>query len=469
MVTIDGSRDGTPLPDQAKLYTRRGFLRLAGAAGLAIGLGGGLADLLAACGGDAATETSTGSRVQLVYQDWSTQWFPPMAQTELAKFQAEHPNIDVFYTPDPDNAMEQMPLDMQAGNAADVFQGTCEFFPAWAEKGYVLDLREYVQRDVDPSVIADWDPAQYHALFDAAGHEFGVPKYQGTLVLYYNKDIFDEYGVSYPTTAWTHDDYLAAMKQLTHDTDNDGRTDIWGSMIDINWDRLQVHINAWGGHVVDPIDRTSCVIDGAESLAALEWVRARMWDDKVMATFTDVNNIGTQLAFSQGKLAMVEDGSWGLKNILERADFRVGVAPIPAGPARRATLSTTDGFGIYASTRHPEEAWQLVQFLISEEYALAMAKANLLQPARLSLVARWEDFAREQYPEKSKEMDLGVFAAPHREGYSVVQEVFPRGMAQATSLLREAFTDIFTLGHADLGILAGVSREIAGLQAKPAQ
>ena len=29
---------------------------------------------------------------------------------------------------------------------------------------------------------------------------------------------------------------------------------------------------------------------------------------------------------------MVEDGSWALKDILDGAEFRVGVAPLPAGP-----------------------------------------------------------------------------------------------------------------------------------------
>jgi multiple sugar transport system substrate-binding protein len=198
-------------------------------------------------------------------------------------------------------------------------------------------------------------------------------------------------------------------------------------------------------------------------------VRARMWDDRVMATFTDVNNIGTQLAFARGKLAMSEDGSWALKNILEHANFRVGVAPMPAGPARRVTLSTTDGFGIYSGTRHPEEAWELVKFLVSEEYALAMARANLLQPARLSLMPQWEGLVRDQYPDKSKELDLDVFAAPHREGYSVVQEIFPRSMSQATTLLHQAFTEIFTLGQAETGILQAVSSEIDQTQTNQAQ
>ena len=64
--------------------------------------------------------------------------------------------------------------------------------------------------------------------------------------------------------------------------------------------------------------------------------------------------------------------------------FRVGVAPFPAGPVRRVTLATTDGFGIYSGTKHPDEAWELVKLLISKDYGRAMARANFLQPARAS-------------------------------------------------------------------------------------
>jgi multiple sugar transport system substrate-binding protein len=184
-----------------------------------------------------------------------------------------------------------------------------------------------------------------------------------------------------------------------------------------------------------------------------------------MATFTDVKNVGTAAAFSAGQLAMVEDGSWALKSILENAPFRIGVAPIPAGPSGRVTLSTTDGFGIYSRTRHPRAAWELVKFLVSKEYALAMAKANLLQPARLSLVDDWERLVKQQYPQKARGMDLDVFAAPHRDGYSVVQETFPRNMEEATRLLLDAFTKIFTLGQESVDILRGVSRQIEAAQA----
>ena len=295
--------------------------------------------------------------MQLVYQDWNSDWLASLAPQMLEEFHTKHPNIRVLFNPDPLTPISSTMLaEMQDGTAPDVFQGCCSFFPIWAQAGFALDLRPYVEDDLDQTTIQDWDPAQYDSLFTKDGRQFGLPKYHGALALYYNKDLFDEYGVDYPDNNWSHDEYLAAMKRLTHDRDNDGNTDLWGSMIDISWDRIQMHINGWGGHMVDPEDPTRCSMAEPESVAAMEWIRARMWDDKVMATFLDVQNVGTQKAFIDGRIAMVEDGSWALKDILDKAGFRVGVAPFPAGPVRRVTLATTDGYGIYSGTKHPDEA-----------------------------------------------------------------------------------------------------------------
>jgi hypothetical protein len=115
-------------------YSRREFLRLASvtAAGAA----------LAACGLnlDKPTPRSSGP-VQLVYSDWRTPWFPPLVQSMLAEFNASHPNIRVFYTPDPDNLAVKMASDMAPGTAPDVFDGCCDFFQAWAKAGHPLVIQ----------------------------------------------------------------------------------------------------------------------------------------------------------------------------------------------------------------------------------------------------------------------------------------------------------------------------------------
>jgi multiple sugar transport system substrate-binding protein len=444
-------------PGAAKYaLSRRDFLKLAGL------FSGGA--LLNACGPFGSTPTTSASNeVQLVYQDWRTEWFPLMAQQMLEQFHSTHPDIRVFYVPDPVNVEESLLEDMRAGVAPDVFAACCSFFPILAQEGQTLDLRPYIEADLDQETIQDWDPVQYRALQKRDGEQYGLPKYHGALALYYNKDLFDQFGVDYPDGSWNYRDYLEAMKRLTHDRDSDGRIDLWGSILDISWDRIQVHVNSWGGYFVDPEDPTQCRMGDPPALEAMEWLRARMWDDQVMARPLDVHNVGPQQAFISEKVAMAEDGSWALKNILSNAKFRVGVAPLPTGPARRVTLATTDGFGIYRGTRYPDAAWEMMKYLISKEYGLAMAQANFLQPARASLVGDWVELVRQEFPEKTKEMDIAVFAEGHLRGYSVVAEIFP-DMVKAKQLVYSAWDQIFLLGEQPVDLMKDISIQVDNLQ-----
>jgi multiple sugar transport system substrate-binding protein len=441
----------TGVPMTQPSLSRRSFIRLVG--GLVAGL------VVPGC----QPPERKPSTIQLVYQDWSTEWFPPMAQRMLEDFTASHPNIHVFYIPDPSNLEESMLFDMQAGTASDVFQSCCTLFPTLAQAGYTLDLRPYVEADLDQATIEDWDGAQYRSFFTPDGRQYGLPKYHGALALFYNKDLFDQYDVPYPDGSWDYDDYHEAMLALTHDQDDDGETDLWGSMTDISWDRLQIHANAWGGHFVDPDDPTRSLMSAPETLAALEWIRARMWDDRVMASFLDVQNLTTRQAFIQERVAMVEDGSWALRDILSESDFRVGVVPMPTGPDRRVTLATTDGFGIYAATQFPDEAWELLKFLISPEYGRAMIQAHFLQPARQSLVGEWTAYIQEQFPEKIDETSLLAFADGHIKGYSVTAEIFSN-MTNVRTITDTAWEQIFTLGQGPVTLMEDVSRQIEAMQ-----
>jgi multiple sugar transport system substrate-binding protein len=444
------------LSSNLPVLSRRAFLRQAGASAIGVAL--------SACHPFRSPPTPVAAEpVQLVYQDWRTDWFLPMAQEALAQFHSAHPDIRVFFVPDPVDVTEAMLAEMEAGTAPDVFQGCCTHFPAWAQLGHTLDLRPYVEADLDQATIDDWDMAQYRALSTPDGRQFGLPKYHGALALYYNKDLFDEYGVGYPDGTWDHDDYLGAMKRLAHDRDGNGQIDLWGSTLDVTWDRIQVHVNGWGGHLVDPADPKKTLMCEPEAMAALEWIRARMWEDRVMATSLDVQNVSTRQALTTERVAMVEDGSWALKDILTEAGFRVGVAPFPAGPAQRATLATTDGFGIYARTKHPEAAWELLKFLIGKDYGRAMARANLLQPARASLVEEWVGYIREEFPQKAQDVDLAAFADGQIKGYSVTAEIL-YNIADAKEIAKTAWTEVLTLGQAPLERLGEACRQIQKAQ-----
>ena len=243
---------------------------------------------------------------------------------------------------------------------------------------------------------------------------------------------------------------------------------VWGSMFDVSWDRVQVHVNGWGGHFVDPQDPKKCLMGRPAALDAMQWLRDRMWSDHAMASRLDVQNLSVGEAFYRGRLAMVEDGSWSLKSILANAPFRVGVATFPAGPAGQVTMGTTDGFAIYKGTRYPEAAWEFMKFLISPRYGRAMARAHLLQPARASLVDEWIAQAREQYPKKAEEMNLAAFAEGHLKGYSVTPEIF-ENQEEARRLTSAAWEQIFTLGRSPVSVMRGVAEQVEVAQQPKAQ
>jgi len=293
------------------------------------------------------------------------------------------------------------------------------------------------------------------------GRLWGIPAGVDPLVFYYNKDLFDAAKLSYPDASWNHDTYLEAMQKLTVTTS--GKITQWGSMFDVAWERIQMHVNGWGGHYVNPEDPQDCVMTEQPALDAMEWLRARMWDDKVMATFLDVDNVSTRQAFINQKIAMVEDGSWALRDILVGAGFRIGLAPFPAGPQSKVTLATTDGFGIYAGTKHPEAAWELMKFLISKDYGRAMAKAHFLQPARQSIVEDWVGYIRAEFPEKAREVDIAAFADGHIKGYSVVTESFAN-MIGAGDIAKKKWDEIYTLGKAPVTEMDTVCEQIEALQ-----
>ena len=437
-------------------FSRRSFLKLAG----------GVASVAAVAGctpRPLASEAQRTGKIQLAFQDCRCLG----EQFLLQDFHGVHPDIEVFYTPEPDDFEDSMLADLQGGVAPDVFAGCCDTLPIWAQKGYLLDLRPFVESDLARETIDDWNEAQYRSFFTAEGMQFALPKYHGSLALYYNKDIFDRYRLAYPSEDWTHTEYLEAMRRIKAAAEAAGQSGLWASMFEVAWERIQVHVNGWNGHFVDPADATRSWMGRPEALAAMEWLRAAIWDERVMASKLDVANAEPRDAFIRGSLAMVEDGSWALRDILEQADFRIGVAPFPAGPARRATLATTDGFAIYAGTQQPEAAWELVKFLTGREYGRAMAEAQLLQPARASLIKDWTELVREQYPTQAEGIDLAVFAAGQIGGYAVTAEVFAN-MSVARELARAAWEQIYTLGQASVETMMTVSERIEAAQPVPA-
>jgi multiple sugar transport system substrate-binding protein len=93
--------------------------------------------------------------------------------------------------------------------------------------------------------------------------------------------------------------------------------------------------------------------------------------------------------FLNGTVPIIEEGMQGIfqfKDVIGDA-FEWDSIRRPAGPAGRPGYLVDDSFGIWVDTRHPEEAWQLLKFLVSREGQEIMIKHSLLPPVRRSAAA----------------------------------------------------------------------------------
>ncbi len=321
---------------------------------------------------------------EITYQLWGSPQEGAVWKAIVAGFEAQHPDIKVTVeVSDWDTYWEKIRVLMAGGTPPDVFAMDAPLYPDWQSRGVLLNLQPYI--DADPSILDGVYPVTMEAYKTRDGI-YGLPRDFQTIVLYYNKDMFDASGVAYPNDTWTYDDFRAAAKSLTLDKDGDGSTDQWGFWAEALdpepfWGAV---IWAHGGDIVDiPAGKT--LIDSEEAMAGFQLI-ADMWlTDKSMPTAQQLEQYGWD-GFLSGISAMGVSGHWSVPEYNE-AKLNFDVAPLPIGPAGRATGVNSAGFVIAKDSKNPDAAWEFVKYAFGDAGQSELAKIGLAIPIRESVAA----------------------------------------------------------------------------------
>lgn len=186
-------------------------LRRVGVAATAVLLAGGS---LAACsaggsgtqGGGSANDLEAALEAggEITYWSWT-----PSAEAQVAAFEAKYPNVTVNLVNAGTNTEEYTKLQnaIKAGSGApDVVQIEYYAFPQFALSDSLLDLAPYGFADLEDDYSAGpWGSVDFD------GKIYGLPQDSGPMALFYNKTVYDQFGIAVPTT-W--DEFIAAGKQL---------------------------------------------------------------------------------------------------------------------------------------------------------------------------------------------------------------------------------------------------------------
>jgi multiple sugar transport system substrate-binding protein len=294
-----------------------------------------------------------------------------------------NPKITVKVTvSDWDTYWDKLQTGIAGGDAPDVFAMDGPLFPDYQSRDVLLDLKPFIDRDgYDLGQLAD----QAVADFTTPGGQFGLPRDLNVVALYYNKKMFDAASVAYPDDSWDWAKLVEVAKKLTVDTNGDAKPDQWGfytesSDMENYWSSL-----VWqnGGDILAP-DGKSTVLGTDQATGGIQFLQDLIWKEKIMpepALFADVGD-----AFEMGKAAMEANGSW-LVATHEAAGIDLGIAPLPKGPAGKATSINPTGAVVYAKTKSPDAAWAFVKYLASPAAQTKLMELRASLPANKEVLA----------------------------------------------------------------------------------
>jgi multiple sugar transport system substrate-binding protein len=281
----------------------------------------------------------------------------------VADFQTANPGITVSVeVSDWDSYWTKLKTLLAANTPPDIFAIDAPYYLDYQSKGTLLDLQPYI--NADPTVFDGIYPQTLQAYQTPDGY-FGVPRDFQTIVLFYNKDMFDAAGMPYPDEFWTWDDLRAAAQFLTKDNNGDGKTDQYGFTFDM-WDMepgWSEAIWSYGGDILSA-DHTQTLIGSPEARQAWQMLYEMTFVDKTVPDANTSGQYGGDL-FLAGVAAMMPMGHWAVPSYAE-ANFKWDVAPMPTGPAGRATSVNSAGFVIAHGSKHPDESWQFLKFVLSQ-------------------------------------------------------------------------------------------------------
>ena len=346
----------------------------------------------------------------------------------VADFHQANPNITVKVdVSDWDSYWTKLKTLLSARHATGCLHDGCAAYLDYQSRGVLLNLQPYL--DKNPDMLNGVYPQTLEA-YQTPDGMFGLPRDFQTIVLFYNKDMFDAAGVDYPTADWTYDDLREAAKKLAKDTNGDGKIDQFGFYSDL-WDMELIWseaIWAYGGDIINA-DHTQTLIGEPKAREAWQLFHDMMFVDKSWPNSTTAGEYGGD-PFLAGVAAMTTIGHWAVPGYAE-VNFKWDVAPMPKGPAGQATSVNSAGFVIGKSSKNPEAAFEFLKYVLSEPAQKRLAELGFAFPV-LKSVAESDAFLKQDIPIDQKVfLDSLAFAhmKPVFKGYDEWSSSIGDGMA----------------------------------------
>lgn len=321
-------------------------------------------------------------------------------------YNREHPDVfvNLILTPDPYPKLQVMIAGRTAPDVVWMGVGWQQFVDALMPlTKLATDDAEVGRAQFSESV---WEGVKWD------GEVYGIPSGAQTAVIYYNKDLFDEAGLPYPTPDWTWNEMLALAKALTKDFDGDGMTDQYGLQLE---QASRIPFLQYTRTMADDTWR-SARINQPDTVAVLRAYRDLIYKHKVMPTPTASAEMGLLPMFEAGRVAMHAASAYAIETF-RKTPYDWDIVSFPwfeyEGKKFRSTGLWQEEFSILADTDVPKEAWEFARWCAGREVTSWASREGHIVPARNDVAYSEAFLVPNQKPENAKLfLDSWEFATP---------------------------------------------------------
>ncbi|GIP54470.1 MULTISPECIES: ABC transporter substrate-binding protein [Paenibacillus] len=313
----------------------------------------------------------------------------------VKKFEEDHPGVKVkIVVTAADQYATKLKAAITGNKVPDVFYFESGDTKAYVHNNILMDLTPYVENNPEINLDNMWkyglDLYRYDGDMAGQGNLYGMPKDVGPFALGYNKTMFEKSGIPFPDPdkPYTWDEFIEVSKQLTKDTNGDGKIDQYATGFNVNW-ALQSMVWSNGADWIDETKK-KVTIDDPKFAEALQYFADMQNVHKITPSAEDAQTLDTYQRWMKGELAFFPVGPWDMSTY-ETLPFEYDLMPYPAGSTgKSATWTGSLGIGVSAKTKHPEEAVALVNYLTASKEGMEMlVKAKVQIPNLIDMAEEW--------------------------------------------------------------------------------
>jgi multiple sugar transport system substrate-binding protein len=304
-------------------------------------------------------------------------------------FHDEHPEIavELIHIPSPSDYRLRLGADFAAGDPADVVLINYRRYAPFAAKGVLEPLAPYLRRS---DVISDTDffPVATDP-FRWRGQLMCIPQNISSLVVYYNKDLFDAAGLAYPEDDWTWQDFVDRAQALTMDLDGNGTSDQYGLGVDPSIFRLAPFIWQNGGELAvlgSGLRPIRLALDSRPAREATEWFVGLQTEHGVAPDARSEAAENSESRFLNGRTAMFLNSRRGVPTARRIEGFEWDVAALPSGLVAAGILHS-DAYCMAGAAEDKDAAWTFIEYANSPAGQAIVARSGRTVPSLVEVAS----------------------------------------------------------------------------------